>query len=271
MNAVVSERALREIYLKGFEMAVKRAGAKSIMTSYNPVNGCWSASNYDMNTTILREQWGYDGIVMTDWWAKMNDAVKGGEGTRSALGDMVRAQNDLYMVVSNGGAEINASEDDLPEAVKDGRLTVGELQRCAENICRFLIQTPVFYSGRTFSVPCPYIKARENAESGTVAELDAEGKIPVRMNQKILFFIKEGGEYDVLASFMSEESKMSQMTSNILLNGEILSVFQANGTKGQWVVQKVTRAKLDAGFYELEVRMIKPGTVVRWIGFNKKE
>lgn len=270
VNAVVSERALREIYLKGFEMAVKRAGAKSIMTSYNPVNGCWSASNYDMNTTILREQWGYDGIVMTDWWAKMNDAVKGGEGIRSALRDMVRAQNDLYMVVSNGGAEINASEDDLPEAVKDGRLTVGELQRCAENICRFLLRTPVFYSGRTFAVPCPYIKAWENAGNKPAAELDIEGKLSVEMNRKILFSIKEAGEYDVLASFMSEESKMSQMTSNILLNNEILSVFQANGTKGQWIVQKVTRAKLDAGFYELEVHMLKPGTVVRWMCFIRR-
>lgn len=72
VEAVVSERALREIYLKGFEIAVKEGGAYSIMTSYNPVNGYWTASNYDLLTTILRGEWGYTGIVMTDWWAKGN-------------------------------------------------------------------------------------------------------------------------------------------------------------------------------------------------------
>ena len=65
VNSVVSERALREIYLKGFEIAVKEGNANSIMTSYNPVNGHWTASNYDLNTTILRGEWGYQGIVMT--------------------------------------------------------------------------------------------------------------------------------------------------------------------------------------------------------------
>src|SRR5690606_37415463 len=63
VDAVVSERALREIYLKGFEIAVKEGGANSIMTSYNPVNGHWAASNYDLNTTILRGEWGFKGIV----------------------------------------------------------------------------------------------------------------------------------------------------------------------------------------------------------------
>lgn len=70
-DSVVSERAVRELYLKGFEMAVKEGKACSIMTSYNPLNGHWSASNYDLCTTILRGEWGYTGIVMTDWWAKM--------------------------------------------------------------------------------------------------------------------------------------------------------------------------------------------------------
>lgn len=65
VNAVVSERALREIYLKAFEIAVREGGANSVMTSYNPVNGHWSASNYDLNTTILRKEWGFEGIVMT--------------------------------------------------------------------------------------------------------------------------------------------------------------------------------------------------------------
>ena len=108
VDSVVSERALREIYLKGFEIAVKEGEASSIMTSYNPINGHWTSSNYDLNTTILRGEWGYEGIVMTDWWASVNDVVKGGKQDHHALSSMVRSQNDLYMVVNNNGAEINA-------------------------------------------------------------------------------------------------------------------------------------------------------------------
>lgn len=97
VEAVVSERALREIYLKGFEIAVKEGGAYSIMTSYNPVNGYWTASNYDLLTTILRGEWGYTGIVMTDWWAKGN-FLPGEKGELINTAAKARAQNDLNMV-----------------------------------------------------------------------------------------------------------------------------------------------------------------------------
>ena len=76
-NAVVSERALREIYLKGFEIAVKEGGAFAVMTTYGGINGLWTAGNYDLLTTILRNEWRFDGIAMTDWWADINE--EGGE------------------------------------------------------------------------------------------------------------------------------------------------------------------------------------------------
>ena len=79
-DSVVSQRVVREIYLKGFEMAVREGKARSLMTSYNPLNGHWTASNYDLCTTVLRKEWGYKGIVMTDWWAKMNDPEEGERG-----------------------------------------------------------------------------------------------------------------------------------------------------------------------------------------------
>lgn len=141
-DAVVSERALREIYLKGL-YGGKDGGAVSIMTSYGPINGHWTASNYDLNTTILRGEWGYTGIVMTDWWACMNDVVKGGAQSRQLTSSMVRAQNDLYMVVNNNGAEINSMEDDTIASLAEGKLTRGELQRSAKNICRFILHAPV--------------------------------------------------------------------------------------------------------------------------------
>lgn len=140
VNAVVSERALREIYLKPFEIAVKEGNAYSIMTSYNPINGLWSASNYDLATTILREEWGYDGFVMTDWWAKCNDEGEDGNGQNTAA--MVRSQNDVYMVVQDSAS--NSSKDNSMAAIEASSTTRGEYQRAAKNICNVLLRTPAF-------------------------------------------------------------------------------------------------------------------------------
>ncbi|MDP4091184.1 MAG: glycoside hydrolase family 3 C-terminal domain-containing protein, partial [Bacillota bacterium] len=127
VDSIVSERALREIYLKGFEIAVKEGGAYSIMTTYGSLNGLWTAGNYDLNTTILRREWGFDGIVMTDWWAKIND--EGVQGTRENTTAMVRAQNDLYMVC--GSPAENSNKDNTMKGLADGIITRGELQRNA--------------------------------------------------------------------------------------------------------------------------------------------
>lgn len=86
IDSVVSERALREIYLKGFEIAVKEGGASSVMTTYGIVNGLWTAGNFDLNTVILREEWGFKGFTMTDWWANIN--VRGKEPDKTDLADM---------------------------------------------------------------------------------------------------------------------------------------------------------------------------------------
>ena len=139
VNHVVSERALREIYLKGFEIAVKEGRAKAVMSTYGPVNGLWTSGNYDLLTVILRDEWGFDGIVMTDWWAQANDAV-GEPGLYENVAAQVRAQNDLNMINVNAGE--NSNHDNLMEALKAGKLTRAELVRSAKNICRFLIGSP---------------------------------------------------------------------------------------------------------------------------------
>ena len=139
-NAVVSQRALRELYLKGFEIAVREGQARSIMSSYGPINGIWTAGNYDLLTTVLRNEWGYAGIVMTDWWAKANDEGQPASFQNTAA--MVRAQNDLYMVT--GDSLSNSNEDNSMEKLADGSVFRSEYVRSAANICRFLLQSPAY-------------------------------------------------------------------------------------------------------------------------------
>ena len=136
---VASERAIREIYLKGFEIAVKEGDAHAVMSSYGPVNGYFTASNYDLITKVLRDEWGFDGIVMTDWWA---EAGVTGAGSRQNTAAVIAAQNDLYMVCKD--AETNSNGDNSEEAMKDDTTTRGEYQRCAANICSFILGKPVF-------------------------------------------------------------------------------------------------------------------------------
>lgn len=139
-DSIISQRALREIYLKGFEMAVKSGYADSIMTTYGLVNGLYTAGSYDLNTTILRNEWGFTGVVMTDWWASINR--RGEEPSRTDFATMIQAQNDMYMCCPDGSK--NMSDDNVMEALQDGRIERSELQRIAKNVCNFAMNTNAF-------------------------------------------------------------------------------------------------------------------------------
>ena len=140
-DSILSSRALREIYLRGFEIAVREGKSRTIMTCYNPLNGIWGASNYDLNTLIVRKEWGFDGLIMTDWWAKMNDE-ENGPAERNNSKAMIIAQNDIYMVT--GCPEQNSANDNSLEAYNAGILSKEQLQRVAKNILSFIMKTPVW-------------------------------------------------------------------------------------------------------------------------------
>ena len=129
----LSERALREIYLRGFEICVKEAQPKNIMTSYNLINGVWGHYNYELCTRILREEWGYEGNIMTDWWMRSSKSQEFPKMKDQAY--RVRAQVDLLMP---GGSRnpLNRRPDGtlLKTYKKDEGITLGEMQRTAMNV-----------------------------------------------------------------------------------------------------------------------------------------
>lgn len=135
-NCVVSERALREIYLKGFQIALEESKPQAIMSTYGPINGIWTAGNYDLLTIVLRKEWGYDGLVMTDWWSRMNE--EGNPASDKNTTVMIQAQNDLYMVVEDSLS--NSKGDNTMEGINAGKINRGELVRNAANICRVLLR-----------------------------------------------------------------------------------------------------------------------------------
>lgn len=269
VDAVVSERALREIYLKGFEIAVKQGGANCIMTSYNPVNGHWAASNYDLNTTVLRGEWGFTGIVMTDWWAIMNDVADGGPADRKNTNWMVRAQNDLYMVVTNYGAEINAYEDNTITSLENGTLTRGELQRSAMNICNFIMNAPVFSRKQEIVESVEAFKADPALSPEQVQALSVHAQVKPAATGSTFMKVDQSGQYRIIVHIMSPEPELAQSACNVTLNDQLMTTIQTNGTEGKWIRQKLVKIGLEAGLYELKLEFIKPGLQIDWIEFKQ--
>ncbi|AQM69715.1 Thermostable beta-glucosidase B [Vibrio campbellii] len=259
VDSIMSERALREIHIKPFEMAVKQGNATTIMTSYNPVNGHWAASNYDLNTTILRNEWGYTGIVMTDWWAKMNDPIEAGEESKTFTSFMVRAQNDLYMVVENDGAESNAMGDDTLQALENGTLTMGELQRSAMNICRFIMAAPVMERPLKAYEPIKTFIAQTEQPSEETHSVEQEITLNTKVNASVVLKVDEEGVYQFNGMMKYERDSLAQSSCSLFLNGDFSMTLPMHGTDGELITVEGLKVKLNPGFYTLDINFVKPG------------
>ncbi|MBR3126523.1 MAG: glycoside hydrolase family 3 protein, partial [Mogibacterium sp.] len=130
-DSVASERALREIYLRGFEIAVKESQPMCIMTSYNLINGIHAANNYDICTVAAREEWGFEGLIMTDWTTTLPEC-----GSIPHL--CAKAGNDLIMP----GMQLDY--DDMLSAYEAGELTDEEIRACAVRIINVILQTNAY-------------------------------------------------------------------------------------------------------------------------------
>lgn len=135
----VSQRALREIYLKGFEICVKEGKPLNIMTSYNKINGVWSHYNYDLVTTVLRKEWGYEGNVMTDWWMRKSASPEFPEIRDNAY--RVRAQVDVLMPGGSRSDKKYKSDGTLLKTIgKPSGITRAELERTAKNVLNLVLK-----------------------------------------------------------------------------------------------------------------------------------
>lgn len=144
----ISERALREIYLKGFEICIKEAEPKNIMTSYNKINGVYNHYNYELCTDILRKEWHYKGNVITDWWMQKGRSPEFPNIRDNAY--RVRAQVDVLMP---GGKRSGKRKPDgtLLESFGDcGGITIAELQRTAVNVLKFAMDSTAYKRFREY-------------------------------------------------------------------------------------------------------------------------
>jgi len=253
LDSIVSERALREIYLKGFRMAVEEGGCKSIMTTYGKVNGLWTAGSYDLNTVILRDQWDFKGFVMTDWWANINR--RGCAPDKNDLAAMVMAQNDVYMVCPDG----EHGSDNIAAALADGSLTRAELVRCAGNILGFLMTThamkrllgedeEIEIVGRTES-------SENEGEDIGVFTLEDEltidlSSISTQRGKDVSFTLDLSnlGFYDMTMTASSAQSELAQMPVTVFRLGTPYGSFTWNGTGGKPVSFTIEKIPLFSRF-----------------------
>ena len=246
-DSVISERALREIYLKGFEIAVKEGGARSVMTTYGSVNGLWTAGSYDLCTTILRKEWGFDGIVMTDWWAKSN--YKGHQAEVPVKAPMVAAQNDIYMVVSD--AKSNPENDDVEEMLHAGKITLGELQRNAANILGFLLKSPsiLLWTDRICEEELEAMSTKEDddVDAGSLVNIESDPKTqeiviegtmlhPAKGNADVLAVTNDfEGDFTMKFVLKSDLGELAQLPVSVFLDNIHKMTVSVQGTNGKWV------------------------------------
>lgn len=276
LDSVISERALREIYLRGFEKAVKKGGAKSVMTTYGQVNGVWTAGNYGLVTGILRDDWGFDGFTMTDWWANINRRGKAPD--KSDFAAMAMAQNDVYMVTADGAV----CNDNTLDSLNSGELTRGELQRNAMNILRFLTTTHAMK--RVMGCDDETEIINRPADAGDVDSTDIEFHdidedltldltgITTEKGSSYAFGlnVSKPGVYKVTLTASSTLSELAQTSVSIFALGSPCGMFTFNGTGGAPVSQ-TKDVKFLSNFMSIRLYFGGSGLKTQSIRFELKE
>lgn len=172
----LSQRALRELYLKGFEMMVRRSNPWTLMSSYNKINGTYAQGNKDLLTTITRNEWGFNGIVMTDWIGKRADLPTEQE---------VSAGNDLMM------PGYPAQVQDIIDAVKAGRLDIKDVDRNVRKMLEYIVKTPRFKGYKFSNNPDTKAHAaitRQSSTEGMVLLKNTGNALPIKNLKTVALF-----------------------------------------------------------------------------------
>lgn len=172
-NSIVSQRALREIYLKGFEIAVKEGKPWTVMSAYNYLNGTMVQAHHQLLTAVLRNEWGFDGMVETDW-------IRRGTAAAQAVGG-----SDLM----EPGHE--AQVQDILAAVKEGRLSVDIVDRNVRHVLNYILKTPHFRKYKASVHPdlkSHAIIARETASEGIILLKNDGNTLPLSRNKRVALF-----------------------------------------------------------------------------------
>ena len=275
LDSIVSERALREIYLRGFEIAVKQGEGKSVMTTYGRVNGLWTAGNYDLNTTILRKEWGFTGFTMTDWWANINR--RGSEPNHTDFAAMAKAQNDVYMVCADG----DENDDNTFESLADNDLTRAELQRNASNICRFILTTNAFRRsiGHADTVTIEGRPAEDIPSDEPVVFYELKDGLKIDLsdvktlkdtNYSFALTVNDPGWYQVSITASSDQSELAQIPLTVFAMGTASGTMTWNGTGGALVTHSA-RIPMFSKFTTMRLYFAQNGLDLISMEFVKEE
>ncbi|SFU67194.1 beta-glucosidase [Pustulibacterium marinum] len=182
VNAHITERAMREIYLKGFEIAVKEAKPWTVMTAYNKIDGIYASASHDLLTTVLRDEWGYKGLVMTDWFGGYPGFGAIMDSTQvSDVVAQIEAGNDLMMP---GTA---AQKSKLIQAIKNGTIDEAAVRNSLRRVLEYVAASPTVKDGKYSNKP----DLKAHAE--VTRSVATEGMVLLKNEGDVLPFTKKSG------------------------------------------------------------------------------
>ncbi len=251
INAHVSERALREIYLRGFEIAVKEAQPWTVMSSYNLLNGAYTSTRKDLLTTVLRNEWGFLGLVMTDWFGGYNSFMA--PFTPNAVSDVTTqlfAGNDLLM------PGMPTQKQAILDNMKNGKLTTEVVNKDLTLVLQLVMRSPTMNNYKYSDKPNLKGNAevtRQAAAEGTILLKNDNNTLPISSKSKALAvfgitsydFISGGtGSGDVNEAYtISLIDGLTNADSNFLTNSEIKKINLKNNPVGDLSKEKNTPKK----------------------------